>query len=239
MVSSYKSVQSPRYSIIKKFKIKLMLKIGVLVSGRGSNLQAIIDSIESGKLKASLEVVISDNPKAYALERCKKHKIDYQIIEMKNSPFRRDFEEKIAEVLKSKNVELVVLAGFMRILSGHFLRYFPYRVINIHPSLIPAFQGLHAQRQALDFGAKFTGCTVHIVDESVDGGPVIIQAVVPVLPEDTEDKLAQRILKWEHKILPQAIQWFAEERVMIEGRKVFIKDARYGELPVNPALEIF
>ncbi|RUM29959.1 MAG: phosphoribosylglycinamide formyltransferase [Aquifex sp.] len=216
-----------------------MLKIGVLVSGRGSNLQAIIDSIESGKLNASIEVVISDNPKAYALERCKKHRVDYQIIEMKNSPSRRDFEEKIAEILKSKNVELVVLAGFMRILSGHFLKYFPHRVINIHPSLIPAFQGMHAQRQALDFGAKFTGCTVHIVDESVDGGPVIIQAVVPVLPEDTEDTLAQRILKWEHKILPQAIQWFAEERVIIEGRKVFIKDARYGELPVNPALEIF
>ena len=127
----------------------------------------------------------------------------------------------------------------MRILSPVFLREFPNRVINIHPSLIPAFQGLNAQRQAIEFGVKFSGCTVHIVDESVDAGPVIVQAVVPVLPDDTEETLSERILKWEHKILPQAVQWFSEGRIEVIGRKVIVKNARYGELPVNPALEIF
>jgi len=216
-----------------------MLKIGVLVSGRGSNLQAIVDAIESGKVKASVELVISDNPKAYAIERCKKHKIECKVIQRREFPSKKDFEEKLVEELKNKDVELVVLAGFMRILSQNFLKHFPNRVINIHPSLIPAFQGLNAQRQAVEFGVKFSGCTVHIVDESVDGGPVIIQAVVPVLPEDNEETLAERILKWEHKILPQTIQWFAENRVIIKGRKVIVKDATYGTLPVNPALEIF
>ncbi len=216
-----------------------MLKIGVLVSGRGSNLQAIIDSIEAGKVKAKIEIVVSDNPKALALERCRKHGIPYMTIEQKNHSSRKAFEEAIVKVLKEKGVELVVLAGFMRILSGHFLKHFPNRVINIHPSLIPAFQGLHAQEQAVKFGAKFSGCTVHIVDESVDAGPVIVQAVVPVLPEDTGETLAERILKWEHKILPQTIQWFAEDRIKIEGRKVIVEGAKYGELPVNPTLEIF
>jgi len=216
-----------------------MLKIGVLVSGRGSNLQAIIDSIESGKLKASIEVVISDNPKALAIKRCENHNIPCEVIERKNFKSKKEFEEKIAEILKERKVELVVLAGFMRILSGNFLRHFPNRVINIHPSLIPAFQGLNAQKQALEFGVKFSGCTVHIVDESVDAGPVIVQAVVPVLPGDTEETLAERILRWEHKILPQTVQWFAEDRIKIDGRKVIVEGAKYGELPVNPALEIF
>ncbi|GAB6066203.1 phosphoribosylglycinamide formyltransferase [Aquifex pyrophilus] len=216
-----------------------MLKIGVLVSGRGSNLQAIIDSIEAGKVKASIEIVISDNPKAYAIERCKKHNIPYEVVERKNFKSKREFEEKIASILKERGVELVVLAGFMRILSENFLKHFPNKVINIHPSLIPAFQGLNAQKQALEFGVKFSGCTVHIVDESVDGGPVIVQAVVPVLPEDTEETLSERILRWEHKILPQTVQWFAEDRIRIKGRKVIVEGARYGELPVNPALEIF
>jgi len=216
-----------------------MLRIGVLVSGRGSNLQAIIDSIEAGKVKAKIEVVVSDNPKALALERCRKHGIPYTTVELKNYSSRKAFEEAIAQVLKERGVELVVLAGFMRILSGHFLQHFPNRVINIHPSLIPAFQGLHAQEQAVKFGVKFSGCTVHLVDESVDGGPVIVQAVVPVLPEDTGETLAERILSWEHKILPQTIQWFAENRIKINGRKVVVEGARYGELPANPALEIF
>ncbi len=216
-----------------------MLKIGVLVSGRGSNLQALIDNIERGTLRASIELVVSDNPKAYAIERCKKHGVRCEVIRRKEYPTKEDFEEAIARSLQSKGVELVVLAGFMRILSKRFLSYFPDRVINIHPSLIPAFQGLHAQKQAVDFGAKFSGCTVHIVDESVDAGPIIIQAVVPVLPEDDEDSLSERILKFEHRILPQSVQWFAEGRVKVQGRRVLIEGAKYGELPVNPALEKF
>ncbi len=216
-----------------------MLNLGVLVSGRGSNLQAIIDAIESGKIPARISLVISDKDQAYALERCKKHGIESLVIRRKDFPSKEEFESKIAEELKAKGVELVVLAGFMRVLSGTFLRYFPERVINIHPSLIPAFQGLHAQRQAVEFGAKFSGCSVHLVDESVDGGPVIAQAVVPLTPEDTEESLSERILSYEHKVLPQVVRWFAEGRVKIEGRNVVVEGARYGTLPVNPALEIF
>ena len=216
-----------------------MLKIGVLVSGRGSNLQAIMDGIREGKIEASLELVISDNPQAYALERCKKYGVDFKVIERKSFKTKRDFESAMAQELKERGVELVVLAGFMRILSKEFLNYFPERVINIHPSLIPAFQGLEAQRQAVEFGAKLSGCTVHLVDESVDGGPPIVQAVVPVLPQDTPESLAERILSYEHRILPQTVQWFAEGRVKIEGRKVIVEGARYGEVPINPALERF
>lgn len=216
-----------------------MLNLGVLVSGRGSNLQAIIDAIESGKIPARISLVISDKDQAYALERCKRHGIESLVIKRKDFPSKEEFELRIAEELKAKGVELVVLAGFMRVLSGTFLRHFPDRVVNIHPSLIPAFQGLHAQRQAVEFGAKFSGCSVHLVDESVDGGPVIAQAVVPVLPEDTEDSLSERILSYEHKVLPQVVRWFADGRVRIEGRKVVVEGARYGTLPVNPALEMF
>ncbi|MDQ7038905.1 MAG: phosphoribosylglycinamide formyltransferase [Aquificota bacterium] len=216
-----------------------MLRIGVLVSGRGSNLQAIIDGIDAGKISADIGVVISDNPKAYALERCRRHRIKSKVILREDFPNRRGFEEEIVRVLKEEGVDLVVLAGFMRILSPFFLSHFPDRVINIHPSLIPAFQGLSAQRKAVEFGSKITGCSVHIVDESVDGGPVIVQAAVPVLPDDTEETLSERILRFEHRILPQTVQWFAEGRVKVEGRRVFVEGARYGTLPVNPDLEKF
>ncbi len=216
-----------------------MLNIGVLVSGRGSNLQALIDGVEEGKLEAKIGLVISDNPRAYALERCRRHSVPFKVIERKSFPSKAEFEEEMARALREKGVELVVLAGFMRILSNRFLKHFPNRVVNIHPSLIPAFQGLHAQRQAVEFGAKFSGCTVHIVDESVDGGPVIVQAVVPVLPDDDEESLSERILRFEHRVLPQTVQWFAEGRVEVRGRKVTVKGAKYGTLPVNPELEKF
>ncbi len=214
-----------------------MLRIGVLVSGRGSNLQALIDGAESGKLLATIDLVISDNPDAFALERCRKHAVPSEVVLRKDFESREAFEERLAELLKG--VDLVVLAGFMRILSPLFLSRFSGRVINIHPSLIPAFQGLDAQRKALEFGVRFSGCTVHLVDESVDGGPVIVQAVVPVLPEDTVQSLSSRILSYEHRILPQTVRWFAEGRIRIEGRKVTVEGARYGTLPVNPELEVF
>ncbi len=214
------------------------MKIGVLVSGRGSNLQALIDAYQSGKIEGHIALVISDNPNAYAIERCKKHKIPYKVVLRKDFPSKRDFEREMVRLLKEKEVELVVLAGFMRVLSGEFLSAFPMRVINIHPSLIPAFQGLNAQKQALDYGAKITGCTVHFVSEELDNGPVIIQACVPILPEDTEESLSERILKFEHRILPQAVKWISEGRVKIDGRKVVVEGAIYGTLPVNPMLEI-
>jgi len=215
-----------------------MLRIGVLVSGRGSNLQALIDGIESGRLSAKIEMVVSaDNPSAYALQRCRKHGIPAEVVIRRNFSSRRDFENRLKDLLS--DVDLVVLAGFMRILSPDFLKCFPQRVVNIHPSLIPSFQGLEAQRKALEFGVKFSGCTVHLVDESVDGGPVIVQAVVPLLPEDTVETLSRRILSYEHRILPQTVQWFAENRIRIEGRKVVVENARYGTLPVNPELEKF
>ncbi len=214
-----------------------MLKVGVLVSGRGSNLQALIDGVESGRLAAEIALVVSDNPSAYALERCRRHRIPSEILLRKGFRSREEFEERLADLLEG--VDLVVLAGFMRLLSPAFLQRFPDRVINIHPSLIPAFQGLSAQKRAVEFGVKFSGCTVHIVDESVDGGPVIVQAVVPVYPEDTEETLSERILSYEHRVLPQTVQWFAEGRIHLEGRRVTVKGARYGTLPVNPELEVF
>jgi len=214
-----------------------MLRVGVLVSGRGSNLQALIDGVESGRLSAEIALVVSDNPSAYALERCRRHGVPSEVLLRKEFESRAAFEESLADLLEG--VDLVVLAGFMRLLSPVFLRRFPNRVINIHPSLIPAFQGLEAQRRAVEFGVRFSGCTVHIVDESVDGGPVIVQAVVPVLPEDTGESLSERILSYEHRILPQTVQWFAEGRILIEGRKVTVEGARYGTLPVNPELEGF
>jgi len=214
-----------------------MLKVGVLVSGRGSNLQALIDGVESGRLAAEIALVVSDNPSAYALERCRRHRIPSEVLLRKGFRSREEFEERLADLLEG--VDLVVLAGFMRLLSPVFLQRFPDRVINIHPSLIPAFQGLSAQKRAVEFGVKFSGCTVHIVDESVDGGPVIVQAVVPVYPEDTEETLSERILSYEHRVLPQTVQWFAEGRIHLEGRRVTVKGARYGTLPVNPELEVF
>jgi len=202
------------------------LPIGVLVSGSGSNLQSLIDHIEEGSLEARIRVVISNNPSAFALERCAKHGIPAVVICHEDYPDRECFDRRMAEVLHAHEVELVVMAGFMRILSTWFLREFPLRIANIHPALLPAFPGLHVQRQAVRHGVKFSGCTVHFADEGVDTGPIIIQAVVPVLDDDTEDTLAARILKEEHRIYPQAIQLFAEGRLRVEGRRVTVEGNR-------------
>ena len=215
------------------------MNLGVLVSGRGSNLQAIINAIENRKLKDRIALVISDREGVQAIDRCVKHRIPYRVIKRKDFQSKEEFEKAIAEALKDAEVDLVVLAGFMRILPNTFLSHFPMKVINIHPSLIPAFQGLHAQRQALEYGVRITGCTVHFVTEELDNGPVIAQACVPVLPEDTEESLSKRILNYEHRILPQVIKWISEGRVKVEGRRVIVEGARYGNLPFNPELEDF
>lgn len=199
------------------------LCIGVLASGRGSNFQAIIDEIEAGKLNASIKLLVVDNPEAYAIERAKRHSIDYLYINPKDFASKDAFFSGIAAALKNKDIELVVLAGFMRIVKKPLIEAFPNLIINIHPALLPAFPGLHSQKQALDYGVKFSGCTVHFVDEGMDTGPIIIQAVAPVLESDTEETLSGRILELEHRILPEAIRLYSEGRLRVEGRVVRIE----------------
>ena len=217
------------------------IDIGVLVSGSGSNLQSIIDHIEDGTLDAEIRVVLSNNPEAYALERCRKHRIPATVVDHRQFSSREEFDRRVIEILKTSGVDLVVMAGFMRILSPEFFRAFPRKILNIHPALLPAFPGTHVQQKAVEYGVKFSGCTVHFADEVVDTGPIIIQAVVPVREDDTADDLAARILKEEHRIYPQAIQYYAEGRIEIEGRKVRIRsDRRMKEIALhNPPLTRF
>lgn len=196
------------------------LQLGVLASGSGSNLQAIIDCCFDGSLQADIALVISNNPDAFALHRAAEAGIHHCCIDHRQFAQRDDFERAVVDKLRQYKVELVVLAGFMRLIGDTFLQAFPQRIINIHPALLPAFPGLHVQQKALDYGAKFSGCTVHLVDGGVDTGPIIIQAVVPVFDDDSADDIAARILVEEHKIYPRAIQLFAEGRLKIEGRRV-------------------
>lgn len=198
----------------------------MLASGRGSNFQAILDAIASGSLKSSVRILITDNKDAYALERAKKHNIESLVMIPKDYKAKDDYYAAIALEMKNSGVELVVLAGFMRVVERPLLDAFPMRVINIHPALLPSFPGLHGQRQAVDYGVKISGCTVHFVDEGVDTGPIIIQAAVPVLHDDTEDTLSARILAYEHRILPEAIRLISEGMVEVKDRKVVIKGHR-------------
>lgn len=202
-----------------------MLKLAVLVSGRGSNLQAIIDSIESGVLKgkAKVEVVISNKPDAYALERAKKHNIATAVFEPKKFKDKNTYELEIIKVLKEHKVDLVCLAGYMRIVGPVLLEHYFGKMINIHPSLLPSFPGLDVQKAALDHGVTITGATVHYVDEGCDTGPIIIQSAVPVKEKDTVATLSARILEQEHVIYPQAIRLIAEDKLIIEGRRVVLK----------------
>lgn len=200
--------------------------LGVLVSGRGSNLQAILDAILAERLKAKIGVVISDNPDAPALKRVAGFDIATAVIERRNFADKRAFENAIAAELGLHHVELVVLAGFMRILSGDFLGRFAGRVMNIHPALLPAFPGLDAQAQAVRYGVKVSGCTVHFVDEGVDTGPIILQEAVPVLDGDDEHALADRILHVEHRLYPRAIGLYCEGRLRVEDRRVIISEKR-------------
>ncbi|MGE0681727.1 MAG: phosphoribosylglycinamide formyltransferase [Candidatus Binatia bacterium] len=200
------------------------LPIGILISGSGTNLQAIIDAIQQGELTATIKVVISNRAEAYGLERARAHGIPTSILSHKDFSSREEFEASLVQTLQVHDVELIVLAGFMRLLSPFFVRAFHQRIMNIHPSLLPAFPGIHAQKQALERGVRIAGATVHFVDEETDHGPIIIQAAVPVYPEDTEEILSTRILVQEHRIYPQAIQLYAENRLQIQGNIVVILD---------------
>ncbi len=206
-----------------------LLNLGVLISGRGSNLQAIMDEIDRGEVAARILVVVSNEPEAYGLKRAEGGGIPSIVVNHREYESREAFEERLIEVLRDYGVELVVLAGFMRVLTSHFLKAFPMRVVNIHPALLPAFPGLGVQEKAVNYGVRFSGCTVHFVDEGVDAGPIIAQAVVPVFPTDTGDTLAERILRMEHRIYPKVIQWISEGRVRVEGRRVFVHGANFGE----------
>ncbi len=200
------------------------VNLGVLISGFGSNLQAIIDAIERRELKAHVKVVISNRADAGGLERARRHGIDTLVIEHRRFPNREAFDREVLAALQAHDVELVILAGFMRILSPVMVRAFPNRIMNIHPALLPSFPGLHVQKAAIEHGVRFSGCTVFFVAEGMDDGPIIIQAVVPVCPEDTEQELAERILAQEHRIYPRAIQLYQEGRLEVRGRKVYVKE---------------
>ena len=198
------------------------LRLGILASGRGSNLQSIMDAAAAGKIKAEVAAVISDNKDAFALERARKAGIPALHLNPKDFGSKDEYERAILKLLKEHGVQLVCLAGYMRIVGRVILEAFPNMVINIHPALLPAFPGLHGQQQAWDYGVKYSGCTVHFVDEGMDTGSIIIQAVVPVYDDDTADTLAARILEQEHRIYPEAIGLLAEGRLKLSGRKVFV-----------------
>lgn len=213
--------------------------LGVLVSGGGTNLQAIIDAIEEKRLDARIRVVISNRADAYGLERAKNHRIETEVLDHKNFATREAYDEELVKILRAKGVELVILAGFMRLLSPVLVQAYSNRIMNIHPALLPAFPGLHGQKQAVEYGVRFSGCTVHFVNEECDQGPVIIQAVVPVFPDDTEQSLSARILVEEHRIYPRAIQLYSEGKLRVAGRKVVVDGLEKDETPalVNPPLK--
>lgn len=203
--------------------------IGVLISGSGTNLQAIIDAVEEKRLDAAIRVVISNRADAFGLVRASDHHIPTEVLDHRNFATREDYDRALTDILRARQVELVILAGFMRLLSPLFVRAFPNRIMNIHPALLPSFPGLHAQRKAVEHGVRFSGCTVHFVNEECDQGPIIIQAVVPVFPDDTEESLSGRILEQEHRIYPRAIQLYSEGRLRVEGRKVLVDGLQRGE----------
>jgi len=202
-----------------------MIKIAILVSGRGTNMESIIKNTQNGYINGRVVLVISDIEDAPALEKARKLGVEAEFIHPGKGKYTLmgEGEERYIDILKKKNIDLVCLAGFMRILKTKFLKAFKGKIMNIHPSLLPSFKGLNAQKQALEYGVKFSGCTVHFVDESVDGGPIILQAVVPIFQDDDVDILSKRILKEEHRIYSEAIKLFSEGALTINGRKVNIK----------------
>ena len=216
------------------------LRVAVLASGRGSNLQAVIDAIEAGQVQAQIVAVISNKKEAAALERARTHGLPDFFVDPKPFAGRPDsreaYDRALLEVLEKNQVELVLLAGYMKIVTAILVNAYANRMMNIHPSLLPSFPGLDVQKKAIEWGCKLAGCTVHFVTEGVDEGPIILQAAVPILDNDTSDTLAARILIQEHKIYPRAVQLFAEDRLRVEGRRVFIDGASPdGQAIISPA----
>jgi phosphoribosylglycinamide formyltransferase 1 len=221
-------------------KPKDALRVAVLASGRGSNLQAVIDAIEAGTVQAKIVAVISNKKDAPALERAHRQGLFSLFVDPKpyaGTPDSREaYDRELLDVLRRHDVELVLLAGYMKIVTRVLVETFANRMMNIHPSLLPSFPGLDVQKKAIEWGCKLAGCTVHFVTEGVDEGPIILQAAVPILDDDTSDTLAARILKQEHKIYPRAVQLFAEGRLRVEGRRVFIEDGKpEGEAVISPS----
>src|SRR6266508_5438416 len=213
--------------------------IGVLISGGGTNLQSIIDAVEAKKLDAKIELVLSNKPDAYGLVRARNHGLPVEVLEHRDFASREAYDQAVVDRLRARGVELVALAGFMRLLSPVFVKAYSNRIMNIHPALLPAFPGLHVQKKAVEHGVRFSGCTVHFVNEECDEGPIIIQAVLPVYPDDNEETLTARILIQEHRIYPRAIQLCAEGRLHIVGRRVLVDRLQKDEAQVliEPSLE--
>ena len=203
-----------------------MVTAGVLISGSGTNLQAILDRVADGSLDCRVALVVSNRPAAAGLERARRSGVQTRVLEHRGHSSREAYETTVVHALREAGVELVVLAGFDRLVTRVLLDAFPGRVMNIHPALLPAFPGLHAQHQAIDYGVRIAGATVHFVDEETDHGPIILQGAVAVGPDDTAETLAERILQVEHTIYPAAIQLFAQGRLAIEGRRVRIAGER-------------
>jgi phosphoribosylglycinamide formyltransferase-1 len=215
------------------------VSIAVLISGRGTNLQSIINAVEEKRLDAKIEIVLSNKADAFGLERAKKHGVSTVVLDHKSYSSREAYDQAVVDLLQKRGVELVVLAGFMRLLSPAFIKAYSNRIMNIHPALLPSFPGLQVQKKAVEHGVRFAGCTVHFVNEECDEGPIIIQAVVPVFADDTEETLGARILKQEHRIYPQAIQLYAENRLRVVGRKVLVDGSAKDEnqVLIQPPLE--
>ena len=197
-----------------------MTNIAILCSGNGSNLQAIIDKINSGYIPARITIVISDNKDAYAIARAKKAGLEAIFVDPKHFKSREEFDKEVMKNLKARNVDLVVLAGFMRLLSPYFIKEFKNKIMNIHPALLPSFKGTHGIKDALEYGVKVTGATAHFVDEKLDNGPIIIQKALEIKEGDKEEALLERVHKIEHEIYPEAVKLFAEGRLKVEGRRV-------------------
>jgi phosphoribosylglycinamide formyltransferase-1 len=215
------------------------LRVAVLASGRGSNLQAIIDAIEAGQVQAEIVAVISNKKDAVALERARTHGLPDLFVDPKPFAGRPDsreaYDRSLLDVLAKQEAELVLLAGYMKIVTGLLVKAYANRMMNIHPSLLPSFPGLEVQKKAIDWGCKLAGCTVHFVTEGVDEGPIILQAAVPILDQDTPDSLAARILEQEHKLYPRAVQLFADGRLRVDGRRVLIEGGQpVGETVISP-----
>ena len=202
-----------------------MFNLAVLASGRGTNLQSIIDKLHITDQKIEIKCVISNKKEAYALKRAKKFAIPVYFVDENRYNNKEVYEDKLIHIIENNDIDLIVLAGYMKILSSKFVNRFNNKIINIHPSLLPSFPGLSAQKQAVDYGVKISGCTVHFVDQGVDSGPIIKQTAVPVLDSDDEKSLAKRILKKEHKILPEVIKLIAADKVQLTSEdKVIVKE---------------